>query len=307
VAAKRSRTEEKDGRPLRRRRFAVALLLVVAAGAMAAAAVFGLVRLRRHVREAPMFQISAETLRLVKGPSWMTPAMLADLDLLVLDPEFPERFSLLDPGISARLAAAYERSVWVERVKRIEKHDPRVDPTRPPLEVVLTFRRPAAFVETRRGYCLVDAEGVRLPGVYREPQVGACRLLVLRGVETPPPEPGRVWSDASLLAGVKVAQTVAPQRERFRLAWIDVSNVGGRRDPRESEIALVTASGTRIRWGRAPGPEAERLEKSPAEKLAYLSYVYDQLGGRVDGVLAYIDIPNEAVCPRSSRAPRLRS
>jgi len=306
VATKRSRTEEKGERPPRRR-FAVGLLLVAAMGAVAAGAVFGLVRLRGRVREAPMFQVSAETLRLVKGPSWMTPAILADLDLLVLDPEFPERFSLLDPGISARLAAAYERSVWVERVKRIEKHDPRVDPTRPPLEIVLAFRRPAAFVETPRGYCLVDAEGVRLPGMYREPQVGARRFLVLRGVATPPPEPGRVWSDASLLAGVKVAQTVAPQRERFRLAWIDVSNVGGRRDPRESEIALVTASGTRIKWGRAPGPEAERLEKSPAEKLAYLSYVYEQLGGRVDGVLAYIDIPNEAVCPRSSRSPRLRS
>jgi len=285
-----------------------ATLVAVVTLAVGCAAVYGLGALHEGVRRAPAYQVSATSLRLVEGPSWMTPGILAELDVGLLDPEFPQRFSLLDDGVLSRIAAAYERCVWVERVKCIEKHDPRVDPSRPPLEIVLKFRRPMAFVETSRGYCLVDARGVRLPGMYREPQLGAVRLLVIHGVATSPVGVGAVWSDASLSAGLRVADAVEPRRERFGLVTLDVTNVGGRCDPAETEIALLTASGTRIKWGRAPSPEAQRLrEKSPAEKLAYLAYVYKQMGGRVDGVLDCVDIPNEAVRRRAATGRRLRS
>jgi hypothetical protein len=294
--------------PPARFRIIKAALAAVVTAAVGCAAVYGLGTLRDHVAVQPAYQVSASSLRLVEGPSWMTPGILAELDVGLLDPDFPQRFSLLDAGVTSRIAAAYERCVWVERVKRIEKHDPRVDASRPPLEIVLAFRRPTAFVETPRGYCLLDPKGVRLPGMYREPALGAERLLVLRGVGTRPPAVGEAWSDASVVAGLRVAQAVEGRRRRFHLASIDVSNCGGRRDPHETEIALVTDSGTRIKWGKAPSPEAARLrEKSPEEKLAYLAYVYRQMGGRVDGVLAYIDIPNEAVCRRSDAGPRLRS
>jgi hypothetical protein len=285
-----------------------AVLTAVVTAAVGCAAVYGLGLLRDEVAAEPAYQVSASSLRLVEGPQWMTPGILAELDVGLLDPDFPQRFSLLDEGVTPRIAAAYERCVWVERVKRIEKHDPRVDPSRPPLEIVLTFRRPTAFVKTPRGYCLLDAKGVRLPGLYREPRLGAQRLLVLRGVASRPPDVGQTWSDAAVAAGLRVSQAVENRRKRFRLVSVDVSNVGGRQDPHETEIALVTQSGTRIKWGKAPSPEAARLrEKSPEEKLDYLAYVYEQMGGRVDGVLAYIDIPNEAVRRRSDAGPRLRS
>jgi len=304
---KQSEPADETAPPARFRTIKAALVAVLTA-AVGCAAVYGLGVLRDQVATEAVYQVSASSLRLVEGPPWMTPGILAELDVGLLDPEFPQRFSLLDDGVTARIAAAYERCVWVRRVKRIEKHDPRVDPSRPPLEIVLTFRRPTAFVDTSRGYCLLDAEGVRLPGMYREPRLGAEQLLVLRGVGTPPPAVGEAWSDAHVAAGLRVARAVEDRRRRFRLASVDVSNVGGRRDPHESEIALVTESGTRIKWGKAPSPEAARLrEKSPEEKLAYLAYVYEQMNGRVDGVLAYIDIPNEAVCRRSASGPRLRS
>jgi len=278
------------------RSVAKAALVALATMAVGGAAVYGLARLRGYVREAPTHQVSAASLRLVKGPAWMTPAILAELDVALLDPEFPQRFSLLDHGVVERIAAAYETCVWVERVRKIVKHDPRVDPTRPPLEVHLKFRRPAAFVRSRGGFCLVDSHGVRLPGVYREPRLGDVEWLVISGVESGPPDVGHVWADARVDAGVRVAEAVGPRRRQFRLASIDVSNVGGHRDPRETEIALFTANGTRIKWGRAPTPDADLLqEKTPDEKVAYLDFVYKRLNGQVDGVLAYIDIPNEAV------------
>jgi hypothetical protein len=314
VARSRSQDDTREtgdadgGRRAFGHRLARAVLVAAAGAAVAGAAVFGVGALRDQVRSARAYQVSASSLRLVEGPLWMTPGMLAELDVGLLDPDFPQQFSLLDEGVTERIAAAYERCVWVESVKRIEKHDPRVDPLRPPLEIVLKFRRPAAFVESPRGFCLVDASGVRLPGMYREPTLGAERLLVIRGVATRPPDVGEAWFDASLDAGLRVAEAVGPHRERFHLASVDVSNCGGRRDPHETEIALLTESGTRIKWGKAPSPEAARLrEKTPEEKLAYLAYVYQQMGGRVDGVLAYIDIPNEAVRRRAATPHRVRS
>ena len=299
----------KDGERRLARRVAKAALVALATVAVGGAAVHGLGLLRGYVRATPTHQVSAGSLRLVKGPAWMTPAILAELDVGLLDPDFPQRFSLLDDGVLRRIAAAYEACVWVERVERIVKHDPRVDPSRPPLEVYLKFRRPAAFVRSGGGFHLVDSGGVRLPGVYREPRLGGVELLVISGVASGPPNVGQVWADARLDAGVRVAEAVGPKRRRFRLASIDVSNVGGRRDPRETEIALFTANGTHIKWGRAPTADAALLqEKTLGEKVAYLDFVYKHLSGQVDGVLAYIDIPNEAVRRRpADTGSRLRS
>jgi len=284
-------------------------LVALLTAAVGCGAIWGFDALRQQVRLSPGYQVSSESLRLVKGPSWMTPAILAELDVASLDPEFPREFSLLDEGISARIAAAYERSLWVDRVERIVKHDPRVDPQNPPLEVFLKFRRPIAFVQVQDGFALVDDQGVRLPGLYREPRLGAARFLVITGVPWLTPRPGQGWDDPSLQAGVQVACAVEPKREAFRLASIDVSNFGYRRDRRDTEIALYTVSETRIKWGKAPSSEAELLqEKTLVEKVAYLDYVYQTMHGRVDGVLAYIDVQNEVILRRSTDlATRVRS
>lgn len=295
------------GKPSLRRRMLKAAFALVALGACGAGLVWGFSRLDESVSRLPMYQMTSESLRLVEGPPWMTPAILADLDIR---DQLPQRFSLLAPDICGRVARAYEQVVWVERVERVEKRDPRVSPDEPPLEVQLKFRRPVAFVEGNRGAYLVDAQGVRLPGVYPEaPRLGDCTLLVIRGVNSAPPTPGHAWLGGSVLAGVRVAEAVAPQQEVYRVTTIDVANYGGRRDPRDTEIALYTKNGTRIKWGKAPSPEAEMLqEKSLAEKVAYLNYVYERLGWRVDGVIDYIDVPNETIRRRAtSLSTRLRS
>ena len=284
-------------------------LVALMTAAVGCGVIWGLDALHRQVRLSPGYQVSSESLHLVKGPSWMTPVILAELDVEALDPEFPREFSLLDEDTSARIAAAYERSPWVERVERIVKHDPRVDPRNPPLEVFLKFRRPIVFVQVQDGFALVDDQGVRLPGLYREPRLGAARFLVVTGVPWLTPKPGQTWDDPSLQAAVQVACAVEPKREAFRLVSIDVSNFGYRRDRRDTEIALYTANDTRIKWGKAPSSEATLLqEKTLVEKVAYLDYVYQTLHGRVDGVLDYIDIPNEAILRRSTDlAARVRS
>jgi hypothetical protein len=287
------------------------VLVALATAAVGCGFLYALDVFRAEVRVSPGYVMTADSLRLVTYPKWMTEAILSELDVGRLDPEFPYRFSLLDPGVCERIARAYERCLWVERVERIVKHDPRVDPGRAPLEVFLKFRRPLAFVQGRDGFCLLDERGVRLPGVYAEPRLGATKFLVVTGIPALPPEPGQAWSDPAVQAALKVADVVDARREAWRLATIDLSNYGGRRDPRDTEITLWTVNDTRIKWGKAPGPGAVILEeKTPEEKVAYLDYVYQFLHGQVDGHLLYIDVQNEAIRRRATTdvaAIRVRS
>jgi hypothetical protein len=285
------------------------LLVALVTAAIGCGIVWGFDTLRQSVRESPGYQMTSESLYLVKYPPWMTDAIRAELEMTRLDPTFPKRFSLLDEDVCQRIAAAYGRCLWVERVESVVKHDPRVDPQRPPLEVSLKFRRPLAFVQVQDGFCLVDEQGVRLPGLYGEPALGASRFIVITGVPWMAPEPGQTWDEPSLAAGLKVAAAVSAKRETFHLVSIDMTNYGYKHDRRDTEISLYTTQETRIKWGKAPTPEAELLqEKTPTEKVAYLDYVYKSLHGQVDGVLSYIDIQNEAIKRRSTDvATRIRS
>ena len=276
--------------------------------------VYGFWRLGRLVRSHPDYLVSRSDLAVVSLPKWMPPAAQADLDIAALAPELPKTFSLLDPSVCASIAAAYERSVWIERVERIEKNDPRADPDRR-LLIHLKFRRPVAFVASRGNFYLVDQQGVRLPGVYQEPVLKGCGptpedlpLLVVTGVATDPPVAGRIWDEASLKAGLKIAAELLARREKLRLKSVDVSNFASRRDPHRSEILLFTVNDTEIRWGKAPTPQAAMLqERSVAAKADYLEYVYERVGN-VDGVLEYVDIPNEVIRRRASTtAYQLRS
>jgi hypothetical protein len=270
---------------------------------------YGISVLREQVAALPMYQMSADSLHLVKGPDWMTPAIRAEVSAGLLPGDFPQQFSLLEEDISRQIAAAYQKCIWVERVERVVKHDPRSDPKTPPLEVFLKFRRPIAMVVHRDGFCLVDTKNVRLPGVYSEPRLGAVQFLEIAGVTSSPPAPGEAWADPALQAGVRVVEAVESKRDAFRLVAVDVSNFGGRRSKADTEIVLLTARRTCIKWGKAPSPEASALdEKTPEEKVAYLDFVYKRMNGQVDGVLSYIDIPNMVVrrLPPDT-ATRLRS
>jgi len=301
-----SKTAKENGEAAKAGKFSVwrlmkGVLVALVTAAIGCGLLYTLDIFHEDIRSAPGYVMTSESLRLVKYPRWMTPAILAELDVSLLDPAFPQRFSLLDDDVCGRIAAAYEKCPWIEKVERIVKHDPRVDPNRPPLEVTLRFRRPLAFIQERDGFVLMDEHGMRLPGVYAEPRLGAEKFLVVTGIASSPPEPGQEWKEPVVAAALQVASALEDRRETFRLATIDMSNFGGCRDPRDTEIAVWTASDTRIKWGRAPSARAVILqEKTPDEKVAYLDYVYKTLKGQVDGQLSYIDIPNEAIRRRTA-------
>ncbi len=307
------KVERAEGVPGLAGRLLKPALVLAAIAAGAGGIVYGFDRLGRLVQRHPDYVVARTDLALEEVPGWVPPEALDDLDLAKLDPEFPPYFSLLDRAVCRRVAEAYERSVWVEEVVRVEKRDPRIGGER--LLMRLRFRRPAAFVRRGEALYLAAHDGVRLPGVYREPVLATCgskgdglELLEVRGVAEEPPAPGRAWTAESLRAGLRIVAGLEPRRTDFRLAAVDVSNFGYRLSRRRSEVAVYTEGQTEIRWGKAPTERAALLhERSVAEKVEYLDYVHRRVGA-FDGVLEYVDIPNEVIRRRSHTTTyRLRS
>lgn len=204
---------------------------------------------------------SVAPLRASVGPRWAEPQ---GLDAVGLDLGGK---SLFDPEVVRRVGRAFEASPWVKRVAAVE----RVFPDQ--VRVRVEYRRPYVAVRRADGYVLLDVDGVRLPGVYGEPP--ACeRAPVVTGVASLPPAPGRAWLDPALRAGVELADFVHGESllRRLGVREVDVSNFGGRLDPRRTEIALVAGSGCALHWGRAPS-SAGFGELPVEEKLENLRHV----------------------------------
>jgi hypothetical protein len=180
-----------------------------------------------------------------------------------------EGASLFEPGLVEAVGRTFEECPWIRKVTAVE----RVFPNQ--LRVRFEYRVPQVAVRRQggAGYVLVDVEGVRLPGVYVDPPACACPVEIT-GIASLPPEPGRAWTDPALKAGMCLAELAHenPLLARLRIREVDVANVGGKVDPRKSEVALVTATGCSIAWGRAPGA-GKFGEPSIEEKLENLREV----------------------------------
>jgi hypothetical protein len=176
-----------------------------------------------------------------------------------------EGASLFDDGLVERVGRSFEECPWIARVTAVE----RVFPNQ--LRVRFEYRRAHAAVRRPNGHVvLVDAAGVRLPGVYLEPPT-CDRAAVVSGVPSAPPAPGRTWDDPALRAGLAMADFAvdSPLLRRLGVREVDVSNFGGRVDARRSEVTLVTSAGCQVQWGRTAA--APRYgDPSDAEKLELL-------------------------------------
>src|SRR4051812_35461692 len=71
--------------------------------------------------------------------------------------EVADPLRVLDDGLPPRLADAFARHPWVEKVEKVEVRPPRQ------VEVQLTFRRPVLAVRWNNQLRAVDGQGVLLP------------------------------------------------------------------------------------------------------------------------------------------------
>ncbi len=197
----------------------------------------------------PDYRLRLDEMRMVYRPTPSSPDTV--LIGVPVDAELARQAREGDPGLVGGVARRLERNPWVRRVTQVR----RVWPDR--LEARIEMRRPQALVlRGRRGVC-IDADGVRLPDLRGGTILpGGCYEIV--GVGGGVPAVGAVWDHP----GVRGALDVIRALERYRVnrvlmvTRIDVSNIGGRRDARESEIFCWTAAGVPVAWGRPSTTDA---------------------------------------------------
>jgi hypothetical protein len=238
------------------------------------AAGFALVVLLIH-REVYSFlaqrrQFAVPEIRTALAPAW---ADERGVEVVKID---VGRATLFDPDLVGKVGAAFEACPWIRKVTAVE----RVFPDQ--LRVRFEYRRPHVAVRRENGYVLVDAQGVRLPGVYAEPPT-CDRATLVAGVGSAPPEAGRTWEDPALRAGLELTDLVqsTPLLAKLGLREVNVANFGGRLDPRQSELVFVTKRGCELAWGRTPGTSkfGDLTVEEKLENLRDVLAAYPELAG----------------------------
>jgi hypothetical protein len=243
-----------------------------------------------HRRATPKVE-----LRGVPG-EWMPPTLMEEITGVVANTVDPNPFSA---DTLQETATELQSNPWVKQVHSVRRKPNGV------IEVSAVYRTPAAFIEYKTAYHLIDDKGVRLPLVYDDIKpVAKLGLPVLRGVKSAPAPAGVQWPGADVTAGLDLARLVAAQPWGDQVKAIDVTNFGGRVSKAQPHLALVTREGL-VRWGRPPGEE-EFYEPSTNVKLEHIKNVMRKhksidAGGRtvdVYGDQALIHGSAEAVTAR---------
>jgi hypothetical protein len=168
----------------------------------------------------------------------------------------PDRFSLLDEALAARLAEGFARHAWVEHVEHVEVTAPRRVSVRlayrvPVLAVPSWPRQPGDPEATA-----VDGHGIFLPPLPRDQVLPRLRTSVSR----PSGPLGTLWGDPAVSAAAHTAALLQPYQERLQVREYDVT---------DGVVRLETQGGGRVIWGSPPEEEASG-ERSAAEKVQRL-------------------------------------
>lgn len=242
--------------------------------------------------------VTTPTVVFVNRPAWMTDLVAHNL-AESFRPEKPssvfERQTLVD--VNARLKA----NPWVSKVRSVRRAFGESAGDR--IEVDCDFRTPVALVyDNDSRYWFVDEKGVKLPEWFDAEQLGQIlfaggkvNLRIIEGIRNPAPvQPGKLWTGDDLLAGIDLARLLQGLAYAEEILRINVSNYGGRIDPREAQIVLMTRHGSEIRWGTAIKRSDRIVEVAVERKLEVMKQIVAKFG-RVDAGQPWIDIRFETV------------
>jgi hypothetical protein len=225
--------------------FPYAAAALVALLAICTAVVVRLVNRAGH--ELPMFRVDAARAELLASPDWLPSEWLDEARGAIAA---HGAFSIFSDAELAGIRADLESLPWVKGVHEVERALPRT------VRLAVTPRSPVASVECGGSLVLVDEESIVLPvATFAADRIAAMPRIVRWRGEFSPPRIGQAWNDPAVQDGVSVALTIPKFRATLpgiQVAKIDVTNSGGKVDPRESELLLVTPQNVKIKWGRAP-------------------------------------------------------
>ena len=225
---------------------------------------------RHSLSERAEYRLSAERIRVSETPPWI-PTNFVDA---VLRSSGLTSASLLDAGLSEKLAKAFAADSWVESVVRVELRFPSG------AEVVLTYRRPVAVVEVAQGLLPVDPNGVLLRTdyfIHVAPEKKNDYLRVSGIRSTPLGGVGTAWGDPLVHSSAQLAAFLEDVTKTLALTAI-VPGAEQTATGTQTVFRLKTAAGTEFHWGRFDAADP----KNDAGKKRLLELV--RLFGSLDQV-----------------------
>jgi len=252
------------------RRTVIAGVIVLATAGVA----YGVWRqVRSHVLSSEQYLVKSQQILLTPRPPWIRSDVK---DEVLREASLNGPLSLLEPQLTARIAAAFSSHPWISSVQRVSKRFPSG------LEVNVIYRRPVAMVEVPDGALPVDVEGVVLPTSDFQP--GEADLYPrVGGVHTSPAGlTGSPWGDAAVVGGAEIAAAFGGDWDALDLLRVTParSRPGGHGGI-EYTFAVFTRGGTRIDWGLAPQTTVPG-EPPAADKIARLKQ-FAARHGSLDG------------------------
>ena len=241
-------------------------------------------------------------------PPWMSEALAIQITNSV-KPATPH--SAFDRQLLADTTAILQSNPWVKQVVQIRRAYGQLPGDT--LEVDCDYRAPIALVHWKEYYWLVDGEGTKLPEQFNAQQLHGIttgpdqrlKIRIIEGVSQPPVESGRKWPGEDLAAGLDLVKILYEQPYADEIVKINVANYGGRNNPKDAHLCLVTKYDTQVRWGRPVNAKDFFVEVPTAQKLKALDEVWSQFH-RVDGGRPWIDIRFDKITyPTSDATARL--
>jgi len=256
-------------------------------GFASALLVLGVRTAAAFVHDLPQFQVNAERLAMANRPEWLKPSAAREVHRKAFR---EQSYSIFDADLAERIWTEYEADPWVLRVESVSKVFPNN------VRVGLLLRRPLVRVPHSLGVCLVDTDARVLE--VMPPGSGDLHdsLPTIKGLSSAPPPRGETWADLGLRAGIGVIDALEANKmlDALRVTSVDLSNLGGKVDPNESEIVLLLPSDVRVLWGRGIGVFGEvALEKKLEKIRAFLKEGPDV--GNVDWNIRF---ENGGIIPR---------
>jgi hypothetical protein len=216
-----------------------------------------------HLRGLPRYTAAFADIECTPPPGLSREDFLGEVQYLV---GLADGLDLLDSGLAERLAGAFARHPWVERVEQVEVVPPGQ------VRVRLVYRTPVLVVARngereegppsplRRGPCparAVDRHGVLLPRSGAQPELP----LLVGDFEAPGGPPGIPWGDVRIESAAATAWVLLPSLAVLGLDRCRLEFVG--------DELVLSKPGVRVLWGRAPGRE-QPGEAAAAVKVQHL-------------------------------------
>jgi hypothetical protein len=220
-------------RPLLRRWLLQILVLLVVVGLTFGGLLWLGAFAREQIRGRERYQVVLIEIECVPPPGLKREEFLEEV---AYHARLPERFSILEEGLTDKLTAAFAKHPWVAKVERVELTPPRR------VGVVLTYRRPVlAVLPPDHAVRAVDEQGVVLPKT-----AATADLLMLCRSPAPTGPAGQPWGDPTVAAAARAAILLQPRMQRLLLTALTWTPDG----------LVLWALDAKILWGRDGEPAA---------------------------------------------------